>query len=279
MPKHNNSGARGPRRNARAQDAEKDTTGVQYDAASLKRNSPQPLYTQIKDLVLDMIATIPLQAHDKLESERELGQRFGVNRLTVRKALGELVQEGVLFRQKGKGTYVSPPKITQPLLVIRSFTEIVLQEERQPGARLQEVSLRPGNAHVCRQLQIPADSRVFRLVRLRTVNGVPIAIITSYIPHDLTANLQPEDFESPSLYGLLREKCGHEIVHADVTLEPTVAVHQEASLLEVDASLPMMLMHALVYNQSDRVLEYSRVLYRGDKVRFSVSSREKDEGP
>lgn len=277
MSKQNKSGARGPRRNARAQDAEQVTADIGYDAGSLNRNSPQPLYAQIKDLVLDMIEAIPLQAHDKLESERELGRRFGVNRLTVRKALGELVQEGVLFRQKGKGTFVSPPKITQPLLVVRSFTDTVLQEGYRPGARLEEVSLRAGNAHVCRQLQIPVGDNVFRLVRVRTVNGVPIAIITSFIPHDLAANLQPEDFESLSLYALLREKCGHEVVHSHITLEPTVASHQEAALLQVDAGLPMMLIHALVYNQNGRIIEYSRVRYRGDRVRFAVSGTKWDE--
>lgn len=238
----------------------------------LDRSSPQPLYEQIKDVIVDLIDTIPLHEHEPIPSERELSDHLEVNRLTVRKAIDQLVEEGTLFRQQGKGTFVSAPKITQPLLVVRSFTDAMLQEGRVPGTRVHSVNISSGRARICRRLEIPVGDPVVELVRVRSVDNIPIALITSYLPRDLTSALDPEDFESISLYSVLREKCGIELVRSRVTLEPAVANHQEATLLNIQPGQPLMLLRGLVYTEADRVAEYSKAVYRGDKVRFLVES-------
>lgn len=239
---------------------------------SIDRNSPQPIYEQIKDLILDLIDYTPLLAHDRIPSERELIGHLDVHRLTARKAIDELVKEGVLYRQHGKGTFVSPPKITQPLLVVRSFTDAMLQEGRVPGTQVYSIERQTGSARVCRRLQIKIGSPIFKLVRIRSVDDLPLALITSYLPCDLVPNLETTDFEALSLYRLLQEKCDIYLVRSTVTLEPTVANHQEADTLKIQPGQPLMLLSGLVYNQGNRVVEYSKALYRGDKVRFVVES-------
>lgn len=246
----------------------------QWKPALLDRTQPQPLYEQIIDALRDLIDTTPLLPNEKIPSERELSERFAVNRLTVRKAIDELVQEGVLFRQHGKGTFVSPPKLTQPLLVVRSFTEAMLQEGRLPGTYVHSVERRNGGAHVCRQLNIPLGTTIIELVRVRTVDSLPIALITSYIPNALVGTLDLEEFESVSLYALLQDRCGLSLVRSYVTLEPTVASHQESALLEIEPSQPLLLLRGLVYNEQESIVEYSKALYRGDKVRFAVHSQQ-----
>lgn len=238
----------------------------------LDRSHPQPLYEQLKDVILEMIERTPLRAHEQIPSERELSERFNVNRLTVRKAIEALVQEGTLFRQHGKGTFVSPPKISQPLLVVRSFTDAMLQEGRVPGTDVHRVRLQNAGASIAQQLRIDLGAPIFELVRVRSVDRVPLALITSYIPYDLTPNLLPEDFHALSLYALLRERCGIQLAKSSVTLEPTLATHQEAEWLSIQPGQPLMLLRGLVSIPSGRTIEYSKALYRGDKVRFTVES-------
>lgn len=241
-------------------------------AETLDRHHPQPLYEQVKDILIEMIERTPLRPYEQIPSERELSERFGLNRLTVRKAIKVLVQEGILVRQHGKGTFVSPPKISQPLLVVRSFTDAMLQEGRVPGTEVQEVEFLSAGASVARQLRIQMGDPIVRLVRVRSVDEIPLALIVSYIPRDLTADLVPEDFRTLSLYALLRERCGIRLSSSSVTLEPTVATHQEAASLSIQPGQPMMLLRGLVSIPGGRIIEYSKALYRGDKVRFTVES-------
>ncbi len=242
------------------------------DDRELDRHDPQPLYEQIKDILVDWVDRTPLRPNDQIPSERELCEQFGVNRLTVRKAINELVQEGVLFRQPGKGTFVSPPKITQPLLVLRSFTEAMLQEGRVPGTKVHRVEVQAGSVRVCQQLQIEVGAPVVKLVRIRFVDNLPLALITSYLPRDLTSNLELRDFDAISLYEVLREKGGIQLAKSQVTLEPTTADHREATLLNVQPGQPMMLLRGQVFTKSERVIEYCEALYRGDKVRFAAET-------
>lgn len=238
----------------------------------LERNCPQPIYEQIKDAIVNLIDRTPLQANEPIPSERDLCERFGVNRLTVRKAIDELVQDGVLFRQPGKGTFVSPPKITQPLLVLRSFTEAMLQEGYVPGTRVHSIELQASSPKICQKLQIAVGMPVIKLVRVRYIDNLPLSLVTSYLPRDLVPKLELSDIGAVSLYSLLREKCGLHLVRSSVTLEPTVARYWEAALLNIQIGLPMMLLRGLVFTENSRVLEYCVALYRGDKVRFAAES-------
>lgn len=238
----------------------------------INRNGPEPLYDQVKEAIVAYIEQERLGPNDLLPSEREFCDRFGVSRLTLRKALERLIQEGLVFRRAGKGTFVSLPKLEQRLLVVTSFTEAIRQEGRTPGTQLLGVEVAEESARICEHLEIPLGSQVLKVRRLRSVDDQPFSLATSYLPHDLTSNLQAGDLQASSLYALLKDKCHLELARSKVTVEATVADAVEAALLHIKPGGPLFRMTGTLRTTTGRVIEYSRVLYRGDALRFVAES-------
>lgn len=244
----------------------------------LDRGSPQPLYDQIVDKIVSLIEETPLLPNKPIPSERQLAESFGVSRMTVRKAINQLVEDRTLFRQPGKGTYVALRRIRQPLLVIRGFSEAMEHLGHVPDTQIHDVQMQPSSARIARQLGIEIGAPIVKLVRVGYMDGLALALITSYLPHDLMPGLTDSDFDTPSLYALLRERCGLRLARQEVTLEPTVASFQEAELLSIPVGLPLMLLRGTVYAETDRVCEYYKVLYRGDSVVFAAETELHDIG-
>ena len=238
----------------------------------INRNGPEPLYDQVKEAIVAYIEQERLGPNDLLPSEREFCDRFGVSRLTLRKALERLIQEGLVFRRAGKGTFVSLPKLEQRLLVVTSFTEAIRQEGRTPGTQLLGVEVAEESPRICDYLEIPLGSQVLKVRRLRSVDDQPFSLATSYLPHDLTSNLEAADLQANSLYALLKDKCHLELARSKVTVEATIADAVEAALLHIKPGGPLFRMTGTLRTATGRVIEYSRVLYRGDSLRFLAES-------
>jgi GntR family transcriptional regulator len=137
---------------------------------------------------------------------------------------------------------------------------------------LLSVDVEKQNAKICNYLEIDADVPVMKVRRLRFVDKLPFSLVTSYLPHDLTSNLEPRDFQSHSLYALLKEKCGLELAKSKVSVEATVARQSEAPLLKIKTGAPLFRMTGILKTGTGRVAEYSNVLYRGDVLRFIAES-------
>jgi GntR family transcriptional regulator len=234
--------------------------------------TPEPFYVQIKESIIDYIHQNELQPKDLLPSERELTTYFQVSRLTVRKAIDQLIQEGRVFRRPGKGTFVSLPKLQQPLLVLRSFSEAVLQEGHTPGTQLLEFEVQEGKFRVNQKLQIHAGALVLKVRRLRFVDNLPFSLSTSYLPAELTKPIKASDLQTFSLYDVLRDKCGIHLTKTHASVDVTSALKHEAALLKIGVGSPMFHMRGTVEDGSGQMAEYFSVLYRGDRLRFIAES-------
>ena len=238
----------------------------------INRNSAEPLYDQVKEAIVAYIEQERLGPNELLPSEREFSERFAVSRLTLRKALEELIQEGIVFRRAGKGTFVSLPKLEQRLLVVTSFTEAIRLEGRTPGTQLLGMEVTEENPRICEHLEVPHGTLVLKVRRLRSVDDLPFSLVTSYLPNDLTCNLGVADLRVSSLYALLKDKCNLELARSKVTVEAIIADSVEAALLHIKPGAPLFRMTGTLRTNTGRVAEYSRVLYRGDALRFVAES-------
>lgn len=238
----------------------------------LNRNSAEPLYDQVHEAIIGFIEQHQLKPNDLLPSEREFSERLKVSRLTVRRAIEQLIQDGMVVRRPGKGTFVSLPKLEQRLLVLTSFTAAIQQEGHTPGTQVLGVAVEKQNGKICRLLGIEPDALVLKVQRLRFVDTLPFSLATSYLPHDLTKGLEAQDFQTHSLYALLKEKCGLELAKSRVSVEATVVRQSEAPLLRVKTGSPLFRMTGVLNTRDGRVAEYSNVLYRGDMLRFTAES-------
>jgi len=245
----------------------------------LKR-SPIPLYYQIKTRLLEAIEGGQYRVGEQIPSERELTARYGVSRMTARQALVELESQGYLQRVQGKGTFVSIPKLDQPLLALTSFTEDMRRRGMEPGSQLIAADEIAAGKRVGQALGLGDTEVVFRVERLRLANGQPMAVETAHVPAVLCPGLLQTDFSAQSLYAVLRERYGHQPVKARQSLEAVPVGSREAKLLGLWEGAPVLLMERVARDAAGVPIEYVRSLYRGDRYRFTTElvRHDRDEG-
>ncbi|MFN8485219.1 MAG: GntR family transcriptional regulator [Anaerolineae bacterium] len=242
----------------------------QYERSwfKLDSHSKAPLYYQIKANLHELIDSGRLAPGDLLPAESELGEYYGVNRLTVRQAVGELVSEGLLRRERGRGTFVCPPKTTHAMLRSAGFSERMRDEGRQPSNQVISFEVVPASAKVAEQLQIEPGALVYQLTRLRLADDEPQMLETAYLPHGRFAGMETLDFGKASLYSTLDRRFGCRVIAADMVFEPILLTGYEAELLRTKPNTPAQLLELVAYDQNGDRVEYNKSIMRGDKARL-----------
>jgi GntR family transcriptional regulator len=237
----------------------------------LEKESPIPLYYQLKERIKKEIQNGHLNHGDSIPSEREFVEVCEISRPTVRQALTELVSEGILLREKGRGTFVAKPKIDQRFLesLISFSKEMELKGVKHHTRVLKQEMITPDTTLT--DIFGPDCHKLLCLERVRYVDGQPVVIVTSYIPADIAPGLEFENFEESSLYDLVENKYGGQISHAKRILESTNVSEEDQDLLEVEPDAAIHLIRTTAYLAHDIPFEYSVARYRGDKNSFTVT--------
>lgn len=227
-------------------------------------------YHSIRDEILDLIAEF--KVGDALPPERTLAPRFGVSRMTLRRAVEELVMEGRLVRRHGAGTFVAEPKIAQGLAVT-SFSEDMRQRGSVPSSDLLGVEEVLAGARLGRVLEVSPGAQVVRVVRLRLADGSPMALETLHVPRSVATDLNGDMLAERSFYELLGERYGVALAGGVQTIEATVTDETESELLTVPLHSPAFLFERVSRAVDGRVVEFVRSVYRGDRYKFRVELR------
>ena len=234
-----------------------------------KHDSPVPLYVQIKDYIRLNIQNGVYTVNERIPSERQLAEQFDVNRLTVSKALNELAQEGLVYSQVGKGTYVAPAKIDQALHTLTSFSQDMSSRGKCASSRVLHAAVDHATEEVARALSILPGAEIVALHRLRLANEQAIAYERSHVVYALCPGiLERHDFIRDSLYAVLREDYGLHLTYAHQTIEARTASEEEARVLEADTNTPILGITRTTYNEQNRPIEFVRSAYRGDRYKF-----------
>jgi GntR family transcriptional regulator len=218
-----------------------------------------------RDRILDLIEG--LDVGHSIPSERQLTSDLGVSRLTVRAALDDLVRDGHLERRHGSGTYVTEPKIAQPL-TLTSFTNDMRRRGMVPGNRTLELTTILAGARLASKLAVSPDARIVRVKRLRLADSKPMAMETLHVHEALIPGLTRSDFEDHSFYDLLAERYGIVIASGTQSIEPTVTNEEESEVLRVPLHSPAFLFERTTVSESGRIVEFVRSIYRGDRYRL-----------
>jgi len=180
------------------------------------------------------------------------------------------VRQGFLYREHGRGTFVSPQKLQKGISELTSFTEDMKQRGLVPGQRILEIGHVQPPDNVRQQLELPEKAeKVLRIERLRLGDGVPMGLQTAYyyLPDEQTITMEELE-EVGSIYMIFQEKFHIIPTEADETLEVTLATPREASLLQIEPGSPLLLSERTTYSQYRRVFEFVKILYRGDRYRY-----------
>lgn len=234
----------------------------------LRREAPDPLYTQIKESLTADIAAGHYHPHQRLPSERELAISFKVSRMTVRQALLELARDGTIYTRVGKGTFVAEPKIDQQLDTLTGFSQDIAARGRKPSSQVLECKVIPATPDVAAALRLPPQAEIYLLARLRLAEGDPLAVETAHLPFLLFPNLLDHNFATESLYDVLENEYGCKLTRAEQWIEAVLASPREIELLQLLPPAALFRMERLTLTNDGVPVEYVISFYRGDRYKF-----------
>lgn len=247
---------------------------IDLSSFQLDKTTPLPLYYQIEQFLMQNIQSGRLAVDECLPPETELTELFGVSRATIRQSISNLVNQGVLTRQKGKGTFVKAPKVQEHALqVLESFHEEMAKKGYVPQTKVLECTIIPAIPEINEKLGIAKTDQLYLLRRTRSVNGEAVLTFQTYLPAARFPGLLDENLEQFSLYERLETRYGCRVNRVVRHIEAAVASKEEALMLGVERKSAVFHVAFTGYCNDSEPVEYSKTTYRGDRVEFVVEVR------
>jgi GntR family transcriptional regulator len=236
----------------------------------LSRNVPQPLYHQLKTVLLREIEAGHWKADQQLPTESEFAERFEVSKITVRQALRELAEQGHVRREQGRGTFVQPARLQQGPRELTSFTTEMRRHGLVSASTVLSSGPEPASPEVATALGLEHDTLVFRLHRLRLADGEPMGVQTTYLPMALVPGIEAIEFADVSLYDVLQDRYSLHPTTARETFCVALVGDDDAPLLRVPVGSPAMVAERVTYLADSRPFEYVQSVMRGDRYKIVV---------
>ncbi len=243
------------------------------------RDNAIPLYYQIETILRRKILSGEYQPVSPLPSEGTLAEEYEVSRITIRQALSLLEKDGLVVRQRGKGTFVSdkveqiePPKLSGTI-------EDLILMGIHTTTKLLDMSMVEAPETIRERLKVAPGSQVLRIEKIRLVDESSFSHVLNYLPPEIGKKIQAEDLRVKPLLMILEEKLGISVAGAEQTLEATIADAQVAALLDIRVGEPLLKEERTVFDTDDNPVEYVSSLYRADKYSFNIKlqrNRSKD---
>ncbi|MTI48396.1 GntR family transcriptional regulator [Sporosalibacterium faouarense] len=236
----------------------------------LDKNSAVPLYQQLKEMLQNKIE-YDMKSGDALPTEPEIEELYQVSRMTVRRAIDELVLEGLVYKQQGKGTFVKDQKIIHNVERITSLTE----EMADRNMPLETVSISIDEMvptlRIRDMLRLSPDEKVVRIKRIRNVNNEPFTIMINYLRKKLVPGFLEKGLKGESLYKELEKRYNIVLQRAEETVEAREATELEAEILNINPWSPVLYLSRISYTGENIPVEYTSVTTRGDRYKYKVN--------
>jgi GntR family transcriptional regulator len=227
-----------------------------------------PLYLQIAERLIAKLESGDLSPGEQLPPERDLSEKFGVNRMTLRRALQVLESQELIVRKHGVGTFIAEPKIDRQMEVVFRFSSGIQNRGLIPGAEIISIEQIFAEPALAKDLGLSVSSPVYSILRLRSINQEPVMLESYKIPVRRFPGLDRYDLEKRSIYEIMEIEYSVPITRARQSFEPIIASEFEAKLLKINIGEALMLEKRLSYDGNNLPVEYGKDRYRGDRFRF-----------
>src|SRR5438445_8619549 len=234
---------------------------------ALDRQSVVPLYYQIQQQLLEQIRAGHLKVGDPVPSEQEISARLGVSRMTARQALKSLCSLGIVYRQRGKGTFVAGRKLEKDFRQLLSCSEEMQERGSQPRSTVLAFERAQPSAEVAAELQLKSEEQILRLRRIRLADAISVCVETTHLPCKLFPDLLSRLDPAQSLYATLSQLYGIQVDHADEVAEASAATSAEAKLLRIRPKAPVFRFTRTSFLSDGTPVEYVKSVYRGDRCK------------
>jgi GntR family transcriptional regulator len=235
---------------------------------AITHDSQIPYYRQLYDILRDELIGGKWRPGERMPSESELIEQYGVSRITVRQSLDMLVKEGRVYRRRGRGTFASMPTIEQGLTRIISFTEDMEQRGLHPGTRVLSSRLEPASEETAGRLNLAPGSELAVLERLRLADGETMSLEISHLDHSLCPGILDGDYARTPLHEALRDLADIRLVRAHQSIRAVPASRELAGILSVTVKAPLFYIERVSYSQFGVPVEYLQIYHRGDRYVF-----------
>ena len=238
---------------------------------SIDRSSYIPFYIQVVDSLTDQIEKKKILPEQQLPGEVELCEIFGVSRTVIRQALQVLENKDMIYKEKGRGTFVAQPKIREGLFQeLTGFYQDMIAKGHKPRSVVLKQEKIESDPKIAVYLNLEPGDPVIQIDRVRYINQEPVVLVTTHIPYHLCPELVAVDLSEQSLYAYLENEHGLFISRGKRFLEAVAADQREARLLEVEVGAPLIQLNSVSYLQDNQPIEYYHALHRGDRSRFET---------
>jgi GntR family transcriptional regulator len=248
-----------------------------WESKTLDRHSPIPLYHQLSDLLMELIKEEKLQPGVPLPSENDLMRWYGVSRHVVRQTLNNLSRQGIVDTEQGRGSFVSNQCIEKPLDILQSYHKGMRKSGLQVEVKIISKTMIKPPGDIASLLGLDEADEAFYLERVAYLNDRPINILISYISPLTVDQRHLMQFTGGSLYGHLEEECQVCLYRSQSYIEIVYAKEHESRLLNMARGTILLQISGIVYDKNEQPVEYSRVIYPGNRFRFRFDSYMGDE--
>ncbi|WP_442596230.1 GntR family transcriptional regulator [Neobacillus sp. D3-1R] len=235
----------------------------------INKELPIPIYFQLEQGIKELIEKQELKPGELIPSEREFSETYQISRMTVRQAITNLVNEGILVRERGKGTFVAFRKIEQRLKGLTSFTENMKARGMQPSTKVLDFFVRGADSQVSHLLEVEEGALVYEIIRVRYADGTPIALESLYMPKALVPDLMMDQAEE-SIYEYVGNQLNLEISRGIQELEASISTKEEAGILGIKEGAPVLRIQRIGYLADGTALELAQSVYRGDLYKYTI---------
>ncbi len=242
----------------------------------LNKSSRIPYYLQIEDWIRHQIESGALRPGDSLPSEALLCQQLGVSRIVVRQALNNLTNEGLLVRQRAKGTFVAYPRRQVPILRdrLRGLTEDLAREGLTVRSRVLSQQIVPAFGEAMHELEVAPGTPLLEIRRLRSVQNVPLVIETTYHPYERFPELLEMDLTDRSIYAILEQRYDAHPISARDRFIAEAANKEDARLLQIQPGDPVMRYKRTARDKTGQIMEFTISIYRADQYQFIIEYKD-----
>ncbi len=241
------------------------------DNYQIEKNTPIPLYYQIERILREKIYNHEIKPGEKLPTEKELVGEFDVSRPTVRRAVTNIMRDGLIEIKRGRGTFLKTENFEEPIAGLRSYTEEALKQGYRPSSKMLSFKRIKPDDEIIKKLMLNKDDAIFTIIRLRLLDNDPSGIDTTYIPVRLAPKLSKSDFKEhgkeQSLYYILENKYKLILNTAEEIVDATLTNRKESILLGIDNNSPINLRKRVVFLPDNTPLLYMKSIY---KTRYKI---------
>jgi len=238
-----------------------------------------PLHAQVEESLVRSMAAGALPPGTCLPSEDGLAERYAVSRTTIRTAIQNLTARGLVEIRRGRGTFVTQPVITQELTELTGFVEDMQALGRDPSAQVLDRRIVAASETVARQLSLQRGTAVARIQRVRLADDVPLSFDETYLPRDLGEKIMADDLENQPIFSLLEQKYSTPLLDAEYRLAAVASHGTVARALGINPGSPIFLIERTTFSDNRRPVDYERLYYRGDHIRFVTRLRRRQPAP